>query len=89
MKIKIFAVHDVKAEAFGNPMFMNNEQIAIRGLAGAVADPASVLSQSPEDFNLYELGEYDDNSGLITPLDRPKLVCSALSVVKKYENETE
>jgi len=40
------------------------------------------MSRHPADFRLVRLGEYDDNSGKLFPLDSPEFVCN-LSDFKK------
>lgn len=74
MKIKIVAVRDIKVEAFGQPQFVASIAAALRSFGDQVNDVASKsnLSLHPEDFELYELGEYDDATGLfVTGSPRP------------------
>lgn len=80
--IKLFAVYDVKGCAYGTPMFVVTRGIAVRGFADAVAKPETGLNQHPGDYSLYELGEYDPNSGRITSLDQPLFLHSASEFVE-------
>lgn len=66
MKRLIFAVRDRASDTFGNPMFVPSRGQAIRSFADEVNRVSSenILSQHPEDFDLYELGFYDDDTAL-------------------------
>lgn len=66
MNLKIFAVRDIATAQFGNPMFMVNSGQAIRSFADEVnrEDKDSQLYKHPGDFELYELGDYDTETGL-------------------------
>lgn len=68
MKQKIYALRDVRTEAFLRPMFLQNSAVLERVLLDAKNDENSTLSLHPEDYQVYYLGEYDDNNGLITPV---------------------
>ncbi|WMC01497.1 nonstructural protein [Microvirus D_HF4_340] len=67
MKLIIVAVRDIKTDVFGTPIFVNHQGAAIRSFGdqctGTVQNADQTLMQHPEDFELYKLGEYDDNTG--------------------------
>jgi hypothetical protein len=83
MITKIYAVHDIKADAFGTPIFQANDEICIRSLSAVVCDTETTIGKNPEDFNLYNLGAYNNETGLISTLERPELICSAVSLIQK------
>lgn len=66
MKLKMFTVHDVKAEAYLQPFFLHTKGQAIRSITEAVSNPEHQFAKYPADFTLFELGEYDDSNGQIT-----------------------
>jgi len=70
---QVCAVRDRAADAFGQPMFVPNKGIAIRSFIDEInrAEQTNQLYMHPEDFDLYALGEYDDNTGEIKSLTRP------------------
>jgi len=39
-----------------------------------------MVAKYPEDYDLYYLGEYNDQNGLISPLDTPQHMLKAISV---------
>ncbi|AXL14824.1 nonstructural protein [Microviridae sp.] len=67
MKVKIFAIHDSKINAHMAPFTMLNEHQAIRAFSDMVNSRDHVIGQNPGDYTLFELGEFDDNSGEIHP----------------------
>lgn len=79
-KVKIFAIYDNQAETFGRPFFMLTEGLAIRGFVEAASDPQTDFAKFPSDFILYEIGDYDENTGLIESID-PKRHMSALTAL--------
>lgn len=77
MLLKVYSVYDVKAETYGRPMCMVNVGVAVRGFSDEVKDVKSSLNKHPEDFRLFELGTFDDLSGMFESYKQPKLVCTA------------
>lgn len=79
---KLFAVRDVKAEAFAAPMAVPTEGLARRAFTDAVMQPGSVLAKNAEDYMLFQIGEYDPNSGLLVACSpSPKFVMAASDVL--------
>lgn len=81
MIYRIFAIRDDKMNLFMMPMFLNSRGQAQRVVADEVNRPTSgsnepptVLQLHPEDTALYEIGEYDNESGLINRSDSPVLI---------------
>ncbi len=79
--LKAFAVYDMKAAAYGSPMFMSNAGLALRGFSDAVADPQCGMAKHPEDYTLYEIGTWEPNDGILTALTPPVIVAAAASVM--------
>ena len=66
-------------------LFTHNKQTAVRSVAAEVNrdDPTSTLSTAPADFDLYELGEYDQDTGRFTTFDTPQFVSSCSALVQQ------
>ena len=72
MKHYIFAVYDSQAEAYGMPMFFKAKGEAVRAFEQQVnRQEDSMIAQYPQDFTLFEIGEFDSSTGLIVPLPTP------------------
>ena len=81
MILKAYTVRDSKSEAFMKPFFNTTHGEAERNFRTAVNDPQSTMSKFPEDFDLYYLGTYDDNTGLLEPRDTPEHMIKAIQCV--------
>lgn len=75
MELIIVAVRDRAADVFAQPNFVHSVGGAIRSFSDEINRVAhdNVLNKHPEDFDLYQLGVYDDNSGLFVS-DKPKQI---------------
>lgn len=75
-----YSVYDEKAEFFTVPFFASNTHVAVRSLDRLVNDDSTTVHQFPDDFTLYEIGKFDQDTGLITPLDKPKFIIKATTL---------
>lgn len=68
MKLNIYSVRDEASETFGTPFFSPSDNVAVRSFRMLCDDPSSTVHAFPADFALYCLGDYADNTGVITPV---------------------
>lgn len=80
MQLKVFSIRDAAAEVFNPPFYKRAMGEAERDFMNLANDEKSNLYQHPEHFDLYYLGDYDDNSGKFFPLDTPQHIVKAISV---------
>lgn len=83
MLLKIFSIRDSKGEIYNTPWFKKTHGEAERDFREAAKDDKSYLSKYPEDYDLYYIGEYDDQTGTIKPLDTPQHMLKAISVIDR------
>ena len=76
MKLSICSVKDRAADAFGRPMFVPSTGVAIRSFSDEINRNAddNQLYNHPDDFDLFEFGIFDDNTGLFELHEQPKLL---------------
>jgi hypothetical protein len=76
MKLILCSVKDRAADAYGRPMFVPSSGVAIRSFSDEINRNAddNQLFNHPDDFDLYEFGVFDDNSGLFDIYEQPKLL---------------
>lgn len=79
--LRMFCVHDVKAEAFAKPFAVPTRGIAIRAFADQVNNPDSDLHKHPEDYTLFQIGEFDESTGMIQP-QAPESLGSAVQYLE-------
>ena len=76
MKLVLCSVKDRAADAYGRPMFVPSIGVAIRSFSDEInrTDPDNQLNNHPDDFDLYEFGQFDDNTGAFELYEQPKLL---------------
>lgn len=85
MKTNIYAIRDLNADYFMQPMFMRTDAEAKRAFQVAVSNPDSLLSQFPSQFDLWYIGSYDDATGEILN-DKVKLLCNGNDFARKDDD---
>lgn len=65
MKQVIVAVRDSAMGSFARPFFVPTVAVAVRSFTDEVnrVDPQNQMNVHPEDFELHQLGEFDEESG--------------------------
>lgn len=79
MLLKAFSVRDLKAEAFTAPFFAPSLGEGERQFIKVVRDQQSTLSQFPEDYQLFYVGEFDCHSSQYKALNAPQHLMDAIA----------
>lgn len=66
MKNNLYSMKDTKMGKFAMPFVAPNDEIAKRTLASTIKQGGSTISEFPEDFQLFRLGNYDEDTGDLT-----------------------
>lgn len=82
MLLKLYGVRDEKAEAFRDMRFYQTDGIASRQFSDAAMDPKTYINKHPQDYSLYLLGEFDDETGLVRAISPSRLVARANEFVQ-------
>lgn len=69
MKLKAFAIFDVKSDSFHTPFFFPATGQAVRAFTDLVADKSTLVARHPSDYKLVQIGEYDDSRGYLSALE--------------------
>lgn len=80
MKLKVCAVHDSALDAFMRPLFVPSVAMAARAFTDEVKRPESEMHRHPSDYILYEVGEFDEESGRFSNLDAPRMVVRGVDI---------
>lgn len=83
MQYKVFSIRDSKAEIFNLPWYKTTLAEALRDFSTVAKDPKTLPGQYPEDFDLWYMGDYDDQTGKITSLPTPQHMEKAVNLLKK------
>lgn len=70
MKLLVFAIYDSQVCAYLNPFVTSHPSLAKRSFQAVATDPRSQIYNHPQDFTLFEVGEWDDETGLVRAYDR-------------------
>lgn len=74
MILKYFSVFDKKANLFGPVFSSHTLGSAERSLKESMSNPDSPHGKYPDDFSLYHLFDFDDETGLIVDTHEPPLL---------------
>lgn len=77
--LRMCAVHDSAVDAFNPPIFVAAVGAATRSFIDEVNRPDSAFYMHPDDFQLYELGTFDQITGTFQATE-PVLVCRGKDV---------
>lgn len=67
MIAQMFSVYDAKAGSFAQPFFSQNKQLALRAISAVMHDETHTFFMHAEDYTLYWLGSWDDETGALEP----------------------
>lgn len=83
--LKVLSVFDVQSQSFDRPFFVPSIGVGTRMVSDEVnsGGEASLLRRHPEDFRLFELGEWDERAGVFQCHKLPVLVVDLVSLVAK------
>lgn len=76
---EVFAVYDSKARSFAQPFFSISIETAMRMFKDICEDQNSFLFKHAEDFSLFHLGSFDDDTGQFQNLKAPVSLGLAIS----------
>lgn len=87
MKVNLYSVRDVKAGAYNVPFCASNDAIAGRMLGGVVnGNRETSLARYPEDFQLFRIGTFSDDDGVVSP-EVPAFVLNATDLVVRSDSD--
>lgn len=88
MQILMFSVYDSKAEAYMKPFYSLTNGVAIRMMQEAISDKTHDFCKYPGDYTLFQIGIFDDFTGIILPNEAGhKNLGTALQIKTNQENE--
>jgi hypothetical protein len=82
MILKMYSVYDRKSEIHQPPCYCHNTGHAMRVFSMAFHNgETNQLTSYPEDFQLFEVGSFDDQDASIAGLSKPHLICSGTELM--------
>lgn len=65
MQLGMYSIYDKKAEAFTQPFFQATRGLAIRAFTDACNMQDNQFAKHPEDYTLFLIGTFDDETGVL------------------------
>lgn len=83
----VFAIKDRAIDGYGDPFSQPSTQHALRWFRDQVnSDPAgSGIAAHPDDYDLYSVGTYDQDTGQLTAVFPPQLAGRGKDLVNPKE----
>lgn len=79
----LYAIRD-QLTGFKAPFIMQNDAVAERAFKNIVNDEKTDIYNDPKYFDLYKVGEFNDESGvLVSCTPAPELIVTGLAVSRK------
>lgn len=82
---KLFAIRDSKGEMYTPPFCKATFGLAEREFSELANNPQSQIGKHPEDFDLYQLGDYEDTTGKLQLLDSPQHLVKAVNLLRPQQ----
>lgn len=80
MMFGMYSIKDAKT-GFMTPVVEQNDAAALRNFSFAVNQPESIMHDSPNDFSLFKVSDFDTDAGIIA-IPSPMLVADASEVLR-------
>lgn len=78
--MKLYVIYDSKSETYTNPTVNPSRGQALRSFSDAINRGDSVLADHPQDFTLFEIGEWSNETGEGQFYDKKTSVANGLDV---------
>lgn len=78
MQLKMYSIRDIKGAYYNSPFFSRSHGEAERSFERVTKDPQSTINQYPADYDLYYVGDFDDQTAMITPKQSPEFLINAI-----------
>lgn len=73
MKQRIYSIYDTKLQAFFSPFTAQNDEVAKRNFESLANDEQSRIAMHPSDYQLINVGTWNDATGIVEPDDHKNL----------------
>lgn len=70
----IVSIYDKKLKSFENVVAVEKQEEASRDFETLKTMTETKYGKHPDDFQLYKVGEYNRDNGLLTPITPPELI---------------
>jgi len=79
----LIAIKDAKVGAFSKPVAVPTAAAGVRAFADAVNDPSTEYAKHPEDYSVWHIGDFNDNTGQFISVKHSELAL-AVALLKNF-----
>lgn len=77
------SIKDRAIDAFSRPFATPTIGAAVRAFSDAINDPTQEMNKHPDDYDLHELGDFDDSTGEIFMTGPIQVAIGKQFIIKK------
>jgi hypothetical protein len=77
--LKFYSIRDGKSETYNKPFTEVSNGVALRNFMTAMENEDSMIKKYPEDFSLWQVGQFDETTGEIIPAN-PECIGKAVDL---------
>lgn len=89
--LRAYSIFDKKSSSYNTPFFALNDDVAQRSFDDLIRDKRTLVGQHPEDFSLFCVGTFGQESGELCPWSSGSvMVCDGMSAfgrVLRYDKD--
>lgn len=82
---KLYTAKDLKADYYLAPVMFRNHAEALRSFEDAVNMKDSQFNKNPEDFVFCYIGDFNEDTGAISPAANAEILTTAADLLKTEE----
>lgn len=83
MKYPVYCIRDTKVGFDPQFIVQANELAAVRGFEFVMSNDQALQGKFPADYELYQIADFDTDSGVMNGIVPPKFIVSGGSFVEK------
>lgn len=80
----LVSIRDEATELWGNPVAVNAKAEAVRAFKNAINNPAGDMARDPQDYNLFIIGTFNEETAEINP-NVPQRLARGLEMITNKE----
>ena len=84
--LNVYSIRDVRS-GFLTPTVDQNDYIAARNFANAIMESHGVLFTHASDFQLFRIGEFDSDKGVLIPAQLHELISDGAEVLRSMQQK--
>jgi len=81
MRVLAFSVYDRAARSYSAPFFQHTRGLGERMFADTAVDQETQIAKHPGDFELFEVGAFDTETGRFEAREAPELLTTAVQTL--------